>query len=156
MAAPTPRECLDAAARIELLAGTLYALLADRTRHWPVLAQLFLRLASEEEQHGLRIQTLSRQEFPERWDGDRAGQVSARLDEMQRELERIVADVEGRPDLRDSAEILAIVGEFEHRFAELHAEHLAGLFAPDVQGLFAALAAQDLQHVELLEPAQAG
>ncbi len=152
----TPRDCLDRAARIERLAQALYSTLAERTRHWPLLQQLFARLAAEEEQHALRILALSRQDLSEGWDAARAREVVESLGAMEAELERITAEVVGNPALRDSAGILALVSGFESRFATLHAEELAQLFAPEVRRLFAALAAQDLQHVELLEAAPVG
>ncbi len=146
-------ECLDASERLERLAQRLYAMLADRTRHWPLLQGLFLRLADEEEQHALRIQTLARHLAPERWDAARVNETGAALLAMESELAGLIADLSRRPDFRDSAEILRLVTAFETRIADLPAERMAALCPPEVQRLFTALAAQDLQHVELLEHA---
>lgn len=149
----TPVDCLEATERLERLAQHLYAMLAERTRNWPLLQRLFLRLAEEEEQHALRVQTLARHAPPERWNRALANEVGAALLEMESELAALVADLSRRPDYRDSAEILRLVTAFEARLAGLHAERMAELFPPEVQRLFLALAAQDLQHVELLEHA---
>ena len=149
----TPLDCLNAAERIERLAQRLYARLADRTRHWPLLQRLFLRLSAEEEQHALRIQTFGRHALPEHWDQAAANEVGEALASMEEELEALLVDLSQRPEYRDSGEILRLVAGFESRFADLHSEGLARLFAPEVRKLFAALAAQDLQHVELLEHA---
>jgi rubrerythrin len=149
----TPLDCLAAAERIERLAQRLYAMLGDRTRHWPLLQQLFLRLSAEEEQHALRIQTFGRHALPAEHDPEVANEVGATLASMAEELEGLIVDLSTRPDFQDSGEILRLVAGFESRFADLHSERLAKLFAPEVRRLFAALAAQDRQHVELLEHA---
>ncbi len=149
----TPKECLEAAARIEVLVQTIYGGLASRYADRPALRDLFLRLAAEEEQHAYRIRTLSRHDVQAAWDDGTAANLPALLGAMEAELASMAAEEAEGPGSGSPRSILLRVIDFESRFASIHAEYLARSVEPGVQGLFSALAMQDRHHMELLEQA---
>jgi rubrerythrin len=148
----TTKECLEAAARIEVLVQTIYGGLASRYADQAELRDLFLRLAAEEEQHAYRIRTLARHDAQPAWDDGTAAHLPALLGAMEAELVTMAAERAGSPG-GDPRSILLRVIDFESRFASIHAEYLARSVEPGVQGLFSALAMQDRHHMELLEQA---
>ncbi len=151
-----PVECLEAAARMEVLAQDVYSALAIRYGERSDLRELFSALALEEEQHADRIRALV---------GNRTNQVLSdattdRLTETMKAVEaELVALMEVGADgraLDAPDEILRKVIDFEKRFESIHAEYLAPDFAPGMQGLFSSLARQDRKHIELLKQALNG
>lgn len=150
----TTRECLEAAARIEVLVQELYTSLAERYDDRSELRDLFRRLAAEEEQHAYRIRTLARHDpGAPAWDEQTLSPMAGLLGAMESELIALGEEEAGRREATDPRGILLRVIDFEGRFASIHAEHLARGLEPGVQGLFSALARQDQLHQQLLEQA---
>ena len=149
----TPVECLEEAARMEVLAQDVYSALAIRYGDRPDLRELFSGLAVEEEQHANRVRALAQH----RTNQDLSAAVLARLTRTLKAMEtELFALMEVGSDgraLDAPDEILRKVIDFEYRFAPIHAEYLAQIFAPGMQSLFSALARQDRNHVELLKQA---
>jgi len=149
----TPVECLEEAARMEVLAQDVYSALAIRYGDRPDLRELFSGLAVEEEQHANRVRALAQH----RTNQDLSAAVLARLTRTLKAMEtELFALMEVGSDgraLDAPDEILRKVIDFECRFAPIHAEYLAQVFAPGMQSLFSALARQDRNHVELLKQA---
>ncbi len=146
------RECLDRAVRLELQAKKVYETLALRHADAPDLRQVFLSLALEEEHHADRLRALGRHMTDAELARDVPADLRAAMQEMAGDLEAIlVQDESGGPG--EPAGVLARVIDLERRHVVVHAENLCRLFAPSMEGLFAALARHDSQHLRLLEDA---
>ena len=149
----TPVECLEAAARLEVLAKDVYSALAIRYGDRPDLLEVFSGLAREEEQHANRVRALAQHQTNQDLSGAVLARLTRTLEAVEAELVALMeVGADGRAvDAPD--EILRRLIDFERRSASIHAEYLAQDFAPGMQSLFSALARQDRDHVELLKQA---
>ena len=149
----TPVECLEAVARMEVLAQDMYSALAIRYGDRPDLRELFSALALDEEHHADRIRALAQHQTNQDLSDATRARITATLEAMQAELVALMeVGADGRA-LAAPGEILRKVIDFEKRFESIHAEYLAPDFAPGMQGLFSSLARQDRRHIELLKQA---
>ncbi len=146
------RECLDRAVRLELQAKKVYETLALRHADAPDLRQVFLSLALEEEHHADRLRALGRHMTEPELAREVPPELRVAMQEMAADLDGILAQDEAG-GAGEPAGVLARVTELERRHVVVHAENLCQLFAPSMEGLFAALARHDSQHRRLLESA---
>ncbi len=138
---------------MEVLAQDVYSALAIRYGDRPDLLDLFSGLAVEEEQHANRVRALAQHRTNQDLSGAVLARIVGTLKAMETELVALMeVGADGRA-LDAPDEILRKVIDFECRFAPIHAEYLAQVFAPGMQSLFSALARQDRIHVELLRQA---
>ncbi len=149
----TNEECFETAIRIETLFRDVYAGLAERYADSPLLRDMFLRLAEEEEQHAQRILLLSRHRADAKWSEEAKARIARDLDSVSTALALMATEFRGGATRPDAADVLQRVIDLEHRCGSVHAEGLARCLDPEVQGFFYALARQDEHHRELLESA---
>jgi len=147
------QECFQTAARIEILLRDLYAGLARCFRTNPHLYESFLCLASEEEQHALRIRLLALHRRGVTWTDDAIDRIRGDLLTTVAELSAMAREVRRSSDGRSAGPVLRKVIEVERRCGSIHAEGLARSADPEVRGFFASLAKQDVRHERLLEQA---
>ena len=152
----TSIECLEAAARVEDLAQSLYSALAIRYGDRPDLRELFSGLAMEEEQHANRLRSLAQHPTNQDLSDASKARLVRALNLMEAELAALSRTGADGRRLEDPDEILRGLVDFECRSASIHAEYLAQDFAPGMQSLFSALARKDRDHVELLRQALNG
>ncbi len=145
---------LRAAARVEAAAQDLYTDLAGFLVYEPDLRTLFHRLAAEEGQHALHIQSLVRQHHPPLWSRDLMGRYLEILEAMTAEIEANQVAFRERPDCRRPGSVLRQLSDMETRFNRFHAVELARSVEPNVNRFFATLALEDAAHRELLQRAR--
>ncbi len=147
----TTWECLERAARIEDLAGDVYSRLADRLAHDSPFRDLFVRLASEETEHGRRIRLLGRHVGRAAWPARTMERIGEQLERLAGSLAVMAREAEDRDRTEDPAALLRWVVDVERSLGSVHAEALCECLDPEVRRLFASLARQDSAHRILLE-----
>lgn len=147
-------QILRSAARIESMAGDLYAGLAVTFAHQPFLREMFELLAQEEAQHAMRIRLLDRHHGRAPWSDEELERFQRELDELAKELEAVRELAGAAAGARNVGGLLQRLTAMETRFGSIHAEELARSAAPEVRKLFASLATQDVKHSEMIEKAQ--
>lgn len=147
-------QILRSAARIESMAQDLYAELAVTFTHQPFLREMFELLAREEAQHAMRIRLLDRHHGRAPWSEEDLERFQVELDGMAQEIEAVRVLAGAAVGTRNVGGLLRRLTAMETRFGSIHAEELARSAAPEVQKLFATLAAQDAKHSEMIEKAQ--
>ncbi len=152
----TTWECLERAARIEDLAGDVYARLADRLAYDSPFRDLFRRLAAEEVEHGRRIRLLGRHVGRAAWPARTMERIGEHLERLAGSLAVMAREAADRERTEDPAALLRWVVDVERSLGSVHAEALCECLDPEVGRLFASLARQDAAHRSLLEDGAAG
>ncbi len=137
---------LRTAARVELQAEEIYTVMAETFFRSAVLRDTFVRLASEERQHAMRLRLLERHQSHLPWSPATLKKMTASLAEMSDALAVIRKELASATARRDPYAMLRRLGEVEQRFSLVHAEEAAAEGDPGVRELFAALARQDAEH----------
>ncbi len=145
---------LQAAARVESAAQGLYTDLAGHFSFDPHLRRLFLRLAAEEGQHALHVESLVRHYPRSLWSKDLVGRYLKILDAMTDEIEANRMAFRESADCRRPGSVLRQLSDMETRFNRFHEVELARSVEPNVNRFFASLALQDATHRELLQMAR--
>jgi rubrerythrin len=135
----------------ERLAGEIYLGLAQRFAADSKSRDLFKQLASEEEQHAMRVSMLRTQYF------------NAKVADIQLDVESLAFFLDQGAALKkkiagDSAltlgQALTLMAEFETNFSGAHAEMMLSAADPDLKKFFEQFAAQDKLHAQLLKATQ--
>lgn len=148
-----PYQLFQSAERLEMLASSLYDLLAERHGGDPEAGELFRRLAEEEVQHAARVKLLFAQYRNDPKLFERAPALApGALDPeaLVRETSALVQDVAAGTWGDDLVDVLDRVRQLEDRCADVHAQLLSRGAHPDVVRFFEDLAIQDREHHRLL------
>jgi rubrerythrin len=141
---------LREATRVESQAEELYSEMANAFFDTPFLRETFLRLASEERQHAMRLGLLDRQQVLLPWTSATTEHKRAELREMSRVLAASRQQIVLPSARRDPYAMLRTLAELEGRFTSSHAEEVAADADPRLRETFAAMARQDAEHARLL------
>ena len=140
----------DKAEQVERAAGSLYRQLAERFRGKSEVAKTLEELASEEDQHALRVRML-RDRYAKR-PGD-FDDVALDLEAMEALLTEAatLAELFSREPFDLSVdEARRFMIRLEERFAEAHAQAMASAASDDLRTFFEALSRGDTAHARLL------